>query len=148
METVKAISDADVSFLPPITLRHTAQRYAILRVLATVNHPLSAEEVLSMGRTLVPRLNRATVFRNLRALQDLGVVRRMLHPELGPLYERTGKEHHHHFHCLQCDRLFELPGCALDVRGSTPPGFRTELHEVFLYGRCPACSGGDRSHHP
>jgi Fur family ferric uptake transcriptional regulator len=61
-------------------------------------------------------------------------------PELGSLYEKAGKEHHHHFQCRSCDRLYEISGCAFSERVSTPPGFVTERHEVYLYGICPACN--------
>ncbi len=120
--------------------RKTCQREAIRQVFAHARGPLSAEDVLNLGRERVERLNLATVYRNLRIMVAEGILRRLNHPELGPLYERTDISHHHHFHCRRCDRIYELAGCALDVSGSTPAGFRTDEHEVFLYGVCAACS--------
>jgi len=120
--------------------RKTSQRAAIVDVFRRTDHPLTVEAILSDGRCAVSSLNRATVYRNLRMLLAVGWLRKVSHPELGPLYERTGKDHHHHFHCRACDRLYEIPGCALDVSGSTPPGFQTETHEVFLYGTCASCA--------
>lgn len=125
-------------------MRRTDQRTAIVDVLTRAGHPLSVDDVLDAGRRTVETLNRATVYRNLRMLVAGGRIRKVKHPELGTLYEPTGKSHHHHFHCRGCDRVFELPGCALDVTGSTPPGFRTDSHEVFLYGTCAECSARPR----
>jgi Fur family ferric uptake transcriptional regulator len=127
--------------------RKTSQRAAIMDVFRRTDRPLTVEAVLRDGRSAVGSLNKATVYRNLRMLLGIGWLRRVSHPELGALYERTGKDHHHHFHCRGCDRLFEIPGCALDVSGSTPPGFRTDTHDVFLYGTCASCGEAGSAHH-
>jgi hypothetical protein len=70
---------------------------------------------------------------------DDGWLKRISHPSLGALYERTGKGHHHHFHCRERNRAFELPGCALKEDKIAPSGFVVEDHEVFLFGICPCC---------
>jgi Fur family ferric uptake transcriptional regulator len=101
---------------------------------------LSIDEVLKAGRESVVSLNQATVYRNLKLLVQNGWLIKIHTPELGSLYEKAGKEHHHHFQCRSCDRLFEISGCAFNERGSTPPGFVTEGHEVYLFGICPACN--------
>lgn len=123
--------------------RRTMQRIAIGKVINTAERPLSADDILIRAREMAPTLDRSTVYRNLKTLTAEGLLTKVVHPELGALYEWADKAHHHHFHCRQCDRVFELPGCALDVSGSTPPGFRTVAHEVFLYGTCPECHGHD-----
>jgi Fur family ferric uptake transcriptional regulator len=120
--------------------RKTPQRLAILKAIEEEDRPLRVSEILDLGREDVPSLDQATVYRNLNRLVDEGAVLRINHPALGALYERTGKKHHHHFHCRVCDRLLELPGCAFDEKRHTPKGFKTESHELFLYGVCSGCS--------
>jgi len=119
--------------------RKTAQRDAIKEAFLIKNRPLSVEEILQTGRKTVESLNQTTVYRNLKLLVEEGWLRIIYHPEAGTLYERAEKEHHHLFHCRSCDRLFELPGCALKEKESAPPGFVTERHEVFLFGVCSSC---------
>jgi Fur family ferric uptake transcriptional regulator len=119
--------------------RKTVQRQAILQAFASEDRPLRVGEILELGRREVPSLDQATVYRNLNRLVDDGKLLRITHPSLGTLFERTGKQHHHHFHCRLCDRLLELPGCALDASQNAPEGFRTEGHELFLYGVCAEC---------
>ena len=121
--------------------RITAQRRAIESVLTQHERPLSVEEILTYGREAVPSLNLATVYRTLKNLIDKGWLVKVSHPSFGTLYERSGKDHHHHFFCRECSRAFELPGCALNVNDAAPDGFVVEDHEVFLLGKCPACVG-------
>lgn len=120
--------------------RKTTQKDAIRQAFRQFDRPLGIEEILRAGRERVPALNRATVYRNVKLFLEEGWLVRLHHPILGTLYERTGKDHHHHFYCRICDRIFELPGCALNEREATPEGFFTESHEIFLSGVCISCS--------
>ena len=119
--------------------RKTIQRDAIQEIFRTVDRPLGIDEILQTCRLTVGSLNQATVYRNLKLLVEMGWLRKIITPELGVLYERAGKDHHHHFQCRSCDRLFEVSGCALNEKKFTPPGFVTEGHEVLLYGVCSTC---------
>jgi Fur family transcriptional regulator, ferric uptake regulator len=121
-------------------MRNTTQKNAIEEVFRQHDRPLSVEEVLTYGREIVESLNQATVYRNLRKLIDEGCLKKIAHPSLGTIYERMDKEHHHHFHCWECNRAFELPGCALKKDKIAPAGFIVEEHEVFLSGICSSCA--------
>ena len=121
--------------------RKTNQRSAIQEVFGKIDRPLGINEILRTGREAVQSLNEATVYRNLKLLVEKGWLTKINSPALGTLYERAGKEHHHHFQCRSCDRLFEISGCAFNEHGSTPPGFVTESHEVYLFGICSNCKG-------
>lgn len=121
--------------------RNTTQRKAIEQVFNRHKGPLGVNEVLAYGRKLVETLNQATVYRNLRILIDEGWLKKISHPSLGTLYERTGKGHHHFFHCRECNRAYDLPGCALNEEEAAPDGFVLEAHEIFLYGVCQFCAG-------
>jgi Fur family ferric uptake transcriptional regulator len=120
--------------------RKTCQRAAIEQVFRQQDRPLRVEEILKHGRALVESLNQATVYRNLKILVRKGWLKQINLPSLGSLYERTGKGHHHHFHCHACNRVFEVPGCALNKEEAAPEGFVMENHEIFLYGVCPSCA--------
>jgi len=120
-------------------MRNTSQRRAIEDAIRRMARPLCVDEIVREGRKTVPSLNEATVYRHLKCLTARGLLRRIKHPDLGTLYEVANKEHHHHFHCRVCERVYELPGCALNEDDATPPGFVTEDHEVFLNGVCSTC---------
>ncbi|NUN95068.1 MAG: transcriptional repressor, partial [Candidatus Omnitrophica bacterium] len=86
-----------------------------------------------------PGLGIATVYRTLKSLLEEGSVVAVEMPGQALRYEAAGKEHHHHFHCRGCGRVFEVEGCPTGIGRLTPPGFRLEGHEIVLHGLCPDC---------
>ena len=120
--------------------RDTRQRRAIRNALREAGHPLSPQEILDRGRREVEGLGIATVYRNIRALEDQGWVVPVELPGEPPRYEVAGKAHHHHFHCRACDRVYEVTECPADFANLTPAGFVLEEHEFVLYGRCASCA--------
>jgi len=87
----------------------------------------------------VESLGIATVYRNLRTLQDSGWLEAVELPGEPARYEVAGKGHHHHFHCRDCDRVYEVDGCPGNLDEVTPQGFQLENHEFVLYGLCDTC---------
>jgi Fur family ferric uptake transcriptional regulator len=120
--------------------RTTRQRTAIQRVLEREGRPLSPAELLAAAQAEVPGLGIATVYRTIRALVDEGIAVAVELPGEPARYERAGAQHHHHFRCRSCDRVFEVPGCAAGITALVPPGFALERHELVLYGRCGGCA--------
>ncbi len=120
--------------------RRTAQREAIQMVFE--NHPrlLRINEIIEYGRELVPSLDPATVYRNLSRLEQEGWLVRFVHPELGTVFEQRRSDHHHHFHCRLCDRIFIISGCALAGNDALPSGFVAEDHLIFFHGKCAECN--------
>ena len=119
--------------------RDTSQRRAIREAVEGAGRPLSATEILSAARRVVPGLGIATVYRAVRRMQDEGALRQVDLPGDAPRYEASGKDHHHHFHCRSCARVYEVEACPGEFAMPAPPGFSVEDHDVILYGRCPAC---------
>ncbi len=120
--------------------RNTIQKKAIKQVFEEQNRPLKIEEVLFYARDEVASLNQSTVYRNLNSLVESGWLKRIVHPELGHLYEKVNPVHHHHFHCRQCNCAFTLQGCALNHDYNLPEGFTTDNHQVFFSGVCNTCN--------
>jgi Fur family ferric uptake transcriptional regulator len=120
--------------------RKTEQGAAVRQVLINADRPLSALEVLRTARRLVTGLGIATVYRNLRSLVDERWLVLVSLPGEPNRFEVAGKAHHHHFHCRHCNRVFEVPECASDLRRMTPAGFVLDDHDVVLYGKCKECA--------
>ena len=121
------------------TARQTTQRRAIHQAFESTRRPLGPQEVLEIAKKSVPRLGIATVYRALKAMVEEGELQVVELPGAPSRYELAGMSHHHHFHCRDCDRVFDVEGCPDQVKEYTPPGFLVEAHEVVLYGLCASC---------
>lgn len=119
--------------------RQTRQRRAIRRAFETANRPLAPGEVLEVAQADVPGLGIATVYRAIRNLLENGWLTPVELPGEQPRYEQAHLDHHHHFRCNACNRVFEVHGCPEDLTGLAPAGFEVDAHEVVLYGRCERC---------
>ena len=122
--------------------RRTSQGSAIIKVVREAAGPLRPLEILELASRIVPTLGIATVYRQLRRLQDAGQVRAV---DLGVndvRYEPTDRGHHHHFLCSECEEAFDIHGCAEGISEMVPPGFMVQTHEITLYGQCEECRTG------
>jgi Fur family transcriptional regulator, ferric uptake regulator len=120
--------------------RNTRQKSAIRDAFEEAGRPLSTGEVLDLAQTKVGGLGIATVYRNVKSLVDEGWLATVELPGEPPRYEISGKDHHHHFQCESCGRVFELHGCLPGLEKLAASGFTVKRHELVLYGGCPDCS--------
>jgi len=109
-------------------------------VIESINRPLSPQEILTAARERVSGMGIATVYRALKEFEQSGVLKAVNVPGEGARYEMAGKEHHHHFQCTACSRMFEIHGCPGNFSKLIPKGFKLESHEILLYGSCKECS--------
>jgi Fur family ferric uptake transcriptional regulator len=122
-----------------VSERNTRQREAIREAFSQAQRPLSPQEAHGLAQAAVPQLGIATVYRCISRLTADGELVAVELPGLPPRYELAGLAHHHHFHCEECGRVYDLPGCPGNIERLIPKGFRLERHELVLYGQCPAC---------
>ena len=122
-----------------ISTRNTRQKDAIRAAFVETDRPLSPDEVLSYAKRSVEDLSIATVYRNLKNLADEGWIVAVQLPGEPPRYEVSGKEHHHHFLCSDCKKVYELEGCVPALKPKLPRGFRVAGHDLLLHGVCAAC---------
>lgn len=125
--------------------RNTRQRTAIREAIAQAGRPLLPQEVLAAAQAEVPGLSIATVYRNLRALQEEGTLRAVMLPGENARFELACTGHHHYFQCRHCQKVYEVTACPGDLSALAPPGFQVEDHDLTLYGRCSACVPARRS---
>ena len=124
--------------------RRGGARSAVIDALAADGCAVSALELDDRLRESGRRVGRASVYRALEQLADLGLVQRL---DLGTetaRYERTspGGEHHHHMVCDTCGKVLPFEDPALEravSRISGGRGFEVREHEVVLHGACGTC---------
>ena len=123
-----------------IQVRETKQKKAIREAFTAAGRPLSPEEAQLEAAKLVEGISVATIYRNIHALLDDAWLSTVEVPGQPSRYEIAGKGHHHHFHCMQCGRIYDLEGCSLQLNPKLPRGFHVTSHELFLYGTCVNCA--------
>jgi len=120
--------------------RKTDQKTAIREVIGASRRPLTAQEILDEAQAIVPGIGIATVYRNVKSLVSSGWLRTVDLPAEPTRYERHDLDHHHHFQCEDCGRVFDVPGCTGGVRDLLPAGFQLHHHEIVMYGLCAECN--------
>ena len=123
--------------------RMTGPRRAVLSVLAEGGEHLSAETVVTRVAERDPGVHRASIYRTLEALSDVGVLQ---HVHVGHgattyhLVRPAGR--HLHAHCRQCGAVRDLPPDVLDdvaVTLARDHGFVLDAGHVALSGLCAQC---------
>ncbi len=119
--------------------RMTAPRKAVLRAVDRADGPFSIEEIYDAA----PEVGRATAFRTMKLLQEVGVVCRVPLEDGSVRYQLAESEaHHHHLVCSTCGSVSEFSDHSLDrgiEQSATAAGFELDGHSVELYGRCAEC---------
>jgi Fur family ferric uptake transcriptional regulator len=150
---VTALSDASTwaaraaSALAEAGYRRGGARRAILELLDEQPCALSAVEI---ERKLIARrreVSRASVYRVMDELEEIGLVQRV---EIGQgivRYEpvRHGPGHHHHLVCDHCGRLQPFTDDGLEraiSRLSDRLPLRVSEHEIVIHGACESCASG------
>ena len=108
--------------------------------IRNAGRPLSPQEILEATQEAIPGIGLATVYRNVKAMVENQWLQVVELPGAPDRYELADQGHHHHFHCRQCDKVFDVEGCPGDLEAMAPEGFELESHEITLYGRCQDCT--------
>ena len=131
-----------VSALDRAGYRLTEPRRSLAALIADHDGHFTAAELVAEARSQRLGVGRATVFRTLDVLEELGTIERLDLPSGEHAYVGCEPIHHHHVVCSGCGRTSEiddtgLRGVVRDVARQT--GFRVDEHRLELFGLCPAC---------
>jgi Fur family ferric uptake transcriptional regulator len=132
-------NDKFESILKDNNVSVTTVRRAIFNALAQADKPLKNGEIA----TLVPTVDRASVYRTLELFDRLGLTTTIIRgwtpfTELAEPF----KAHHHHIVCEQCGKVVEIENDTLeDVLGliAKRHNFTLTKHVVELTGTCTQC---------
>lgn len=118
--------------------RLTLPRREIIGVLDAKHEGFTAEEIV----TELPGLGRATVYRTLKLLLEIGAICRLNMLNGAPRYSPSRVEHHHHAVCVRCGSVSEFRAATLErflrALGAEIPGVIVG-HRIDLYVTCPNC---------
>lgn len=122
--------------------RLTAPRLALAGLIAAHDGHFTASDLAAAARDRRIGVSRATLFRALDLLVELGVVERLDLPSGEHAYVECAPVHHHHVVCSRCGRSAEVDDVGLNdavLEIGRRSGYRIETHRLELFGLCPSC---------
>ena len=116
----------------------TRQRAVILDVIRSDMCHHTAEDIFALAKEKLPTISRATVYNNLKALEEEQIIRRINGEDGSARYDKSYIPHGHLF-CIGCKRIYDF----------NIPEFTSMLHEysdavidsyeLSARGICPSC---------
>lgn len=122
--------------------RKTKTRALIQQILQKESRPLLPQEILDIAANMGHSIGIATIYRNLKAFEASGFLEQVTLPGQPARFELAALDHHHHFLCGSCNRVFDIPGCSLNhqnVALHLMEDFKVTHHEITLFGQCKQC---------
>ena len=121
-------------------LKTSKQRQASLNELCSrCDHP-TAEQIYFKLKDQYPSLSLATVYRNLKLLEENNIVMRIPCPEADRFDGKT--KQHYHMTCLNCSQIVDLEIENDEQIDAIPKAFGGKItgHSLMYYGYCEKCT--------
>lgn len=122
--------------------RLTEPRRAVADLIAEQTGHFTASDLEGLVRDRRLGISRATLFRALELLAELGVVERLDLPTGEHAYVPCARVHHHHVICSRCGRTAEVDDCGVAesvAEIARRSGYRIDSHRLELFGLCRHC---------
>mgnify|MGYP005834544365 CR=1 FL=1 len=121
--------------------RMTRQRRVIIEVLKRLDSHPTADELYGLVRRRIPHVSLGTIYRNLDALAEAGIIRKL---DLGGTQKRFdgNLEQHHHVRCTRCGNVADVhieTGCDTTFPVIDASGYQITGQKVEFLGLCPEC---------
>lgn len=124
----------------------THQREAIAQVLFESTNHLSADDIAERLRERGEHVGKATIYRTLNLLVEVGLASEHDFDEGFKRYEmRAGVSHHDHLICSACGSVTEFHRPALQTLQDEVTrtfGFEALGRQLKIYGLCADCASG------
>ena len=124
-----------------MTRHNTIQRSLVLDAVNRLKSHATADEVYAEVAATHPNISKATVYRNLNLLSEMGMIRKLEIPGGADRFDHICKEHCH-VKCEKCGRVFDIEITyidGLDNRVENRNGFEITGYDILFRGICPDC---------
>ena len=122
--------------------RVTEPRRAVAQLVADQPGHFTSASLVAEARARRLGVGRATTFRTLDVLLEIGAIERIDLPNGEHAYLACEPTHHHHVVCSACGRSRDIDDAGLRAVVSAiarRTGYRIDDHRLELFGLCPAC---------
>ena len=121
--------------------RHTIQRSLVLKAVNKLQCHATADEIYEKIVTEHPNVSRATVYRNLNLLSEMGYIHKIEIPGGSDRFDHLCHDHCH-VKCEKCGRVFDVDmeyviGLEKNIRNDR--GFSFTGYDILFRGICPEC---------
>jgi Fur family ferric uptake transcriptional regulator len=131
--------------------RLTGPRRSLAALIADQDGHFTATGLLEAARSRHLGVGRATVFRTLEVLEEVGAVERLDLPSGEHAYVGCERAHHHHVVCARCGRTDPVADAGLRAvveNVARRTGYRVDDHRLEMFGLCPTCQASDAAADP
>lgn len=126
--------------------RMTPQRKTILETFQKLpgGEHLSAEDLCEMLNSRGEKVSLSTVYRNLKMMSRMGILRELELAEGHKRYEinQPAPHHHHHLICVRCNKTIEFKNDSVLKAGSKVSeklGYHLLDCQLLIHAVCPTC---------
>ena len=121
--------------------RNTIQRSSVLEAVNKLHCHATADEIYNEIVKEHPTISRATVYRHLNLLSEMGEIRRLEMPGSADRFDHISSNHCH-VKCEVCGRVFDVDmdfvsGLESGIRDAH--GFDFSGYDIIFHGICPEC---------
>ena len=133
-----------INMLQEADLRVTDHRLAILSTVAKVKQAVTVYELVDMLRKK-ENIDQATVYRNLSALHEASLLRRLDFNHGHAHYELETGRASHQLVCNTCETIEKIEGISVDdaikkMLKKSKKFKNTTTHSIEIYGHCKKCA--------
>lgn len=125
------------------SLKYTSERREILRAVLTTHEHFDADWLFMEMRKVGAKASKATIYRSLVLLCEVGILREVFHGPHGAYFEHVyGHQHHEHMICLKCNKVIEFMSKKLEQLqedACRALGFHPLRHHLQVFGYCSEC---------
>ncbi len=123
--------------------RLTDIRRALIEIFSAATEPLSVPMLLLKLEKKQLFANKTSVYRQLAALQEHGLIHEINLANRAKHYELIPDDHHHHLVCLKCKQVedvsFEEDIVRQEKYINRHHGFKVVRHDLEFFGFCAKC---------
>ena len=116
----------------------TKQRELILQILTHSDRHLTADEIFFLAKLQMSSIAMATVYNNLNAMTDAGIISRVHVDGSADCFDRV-VEPHDHLRCDSCGKIsnIKIPDLKAGLRSSV--GSDILSYDLTIHYTCPEC---------
>ena len=131
-----------------MTKRNTIQRSLVFEAVNKLQCHATADEIYEAIVTEHPNVSRATVYRNLKLLSEIGYIRKIEIPGGADRFDHRCHDHCH-VKCEKCGRVFDvdmeyITGLEKSIKDDR--GFTFTGYDILFRGVCPDCQESPKQH--